>query len=442
MTRSSSLFMISPLDGRYAEKTISLKDFFSEYALMRYRILVEVRWLACLQPDIKLEKLFDDFSLNDAEAIKEIEAKTNHDVKAVEYFIKANMAKNPKYKKYAEWVHFGCTSDDINNLAYGIMLSSAREKVLLPFYRDVMERLRELAHRYANIPMLSRTHGQSATPTTVGKEFANVLARLEAQVSRFQAVEIKGKMNGAVGNMNAHHVVMPKKNWFEISKLFVESLGLQFQAYTTQIEPHDYMAELFHATMRLNTILIDFCRDAWGYISLGYFQQKSKAGEVGSSTMPHKINPIDFENAEGNLYLANSLLGCLADKLPVSRFQRDLVDSTLLRNIGVGMGHAVVAYQSLLKGLSKLDINKQKIQQDLENAWEVLAEPIQMAMRMEGIEEPYEKLKALTRGKAITQKVLHQFIEDSDLSPEMKAKLKALTPSDYIGYAEVLAEEI
>ncbi|MDX2163836.1 MAG: adenylosuccinate lyase [Gammaproteobacteria bacterium] len=439
---SSSLMMISPLDGRYAEKTKILNGVFSEFALMRYRLLVEVCWLEYLQPDIELEKLFLDFDEDDAAEIKKIESKINHDVKAVEYFIKSKMAKNPKFKKHTEWVHFGCTSDDINNLAYGLMLSTARDEVLLPFYHDLIDQLREFSHRYAKIPMLSRTHGQSATPTTVGKEFANVVARLELQVSRFQSVQIMGKLNGAVGNMNAHHAVMPKKNWLQLTKDFVENLGLHYQAYTTQIEPHDYIAELFHAIMRINTILVDFCRDMWAYISLRYFQQKSNAKEVGSSTMPHKINPIDFENAEGNLYIANSILGCLADKLPVSRFQRDLVDSTLLRNMGVGIGHAVVAYQSLLKGLSKLEINKEKIQQDLDDAWEVLAEPIQMAMRMEGIDEPYEKLKKLTRGKAITKKILHDFIDDLELSKEVKAKLKKLTPAEYVGYAEVLAEAI
>jgi len=442
MTISSSLMMISPLDGRYAEKTKVLNGVFSEFALMRYRVLVEICWLEYLQPDVELEKLFLEFDEADAAEIKKIEADINHDVKAVEYFIKSKMANNPKYKKFKEWVHFGCTSDDINNLAYGLMLSTAREQILLPFYGDIMNQLRELSHRYAKTPMLSRTHGQSATPTTVGKEFANVVARLELQAARFHAVEIMGKMNGAVGNMNAHYAVMPDRNWFSLAKEFVESLGLHFQPYSTQIESHDYMAELFHAMMRLNTILVDFCRDTWGYISLGYFQQKSNAKEVGSSTMPHKINPIDFENAEGNLYLANSILNCLADKLPISRFQRDLVDSTLLRNIGVGMGHAVVAYQSILKGISKLEINVTKIQDDLDSAWEVLAEPIQMAMRAHGIDEPYEKLKKLTRGKVITKKVLHDFIEGLDLDSQTKSQLKRLTPSDYIGYARVLAEEI
>lgn len=442
MTSLSALMMISPLDGRYADKTKDLNQLFSEYALMRYRVLVEIKWLECLQPEINLEKIYLDFSLKDAEEIKKIESETNHDMKAIEYFIKNKMAKNPKYKKFKEWVHFGCTSDDINNLAYGVILSAARDQLLLPYFNKLMDELRMLSHRYAKIPMVSRTHGQLATPTTVGKEFANVLARIESQVLSFQRVKIMGKINGAVGNMNAHHSVLPDKNWFTIAKDFVENLGLDYQAYTTQIEPHDYIAELFHAVSRINTILIDFCRDTWGYISLGYFQQKLKPGEVGSSTMPHKINPIDFENAEGNLYLSNSILNCLGEKLPVSRFQRDLVDSTLLRNMGVGIGHSVVAYQAILKGLSKLEINVEKINSDLESAWELLAEPIQMTMRIHGIDEPYEKLKKLTRGKSVTKTDLHKFIDELDLPKDIKAKLKKLTPQDYIGYAGILAEEI
>jgi adenylosuccinate lyase len=442
MTNASALMMISPLDGRYADKTEELKNLFSEYALMRYRVLVEVKWLECLQPEINLEKLYLDFNLEDAEQIKKLEKETNHDMKAIEYFIKSKMDKNPKHKKLREWVHFGCTSDDINNLAYGLMLSAARQQVLLTYFREMLEVLRGFSHRYATVPMLSRTHGQIASPTTVGKEFANVIARLESQVVGFQQIKIMGKMNGAVGNFNAHHAVLPDKNWFNVSRKFVESLELHYQAYTTQIEPHDHMAELFHALIRINNILIDFCRDAWGYLSIGYFQQKLKADEVGSSTMPHKVNPIDFENAEGNLYLANSILNCLADKLPVSRFQRDLVDSTLLRNIGVGIGHAVVAYKSILKGLNKLEVNSAKMTADLNNAWEILAEPIQMVMRVHGIDEPYEKLKMLTRGKETTQKDLHKFIDSVNLPEDIKSKLKTLTPADYVGYAGVLAEEI
>jgi len=434
--------MISPLDGRYADKTNDLKKLFSEYALMRYRVLIEVKWLEYLQPEITLEKLYLDFSLEDAQEIKKIEAETNHDIKAIEYFIKSKMDKNPKTKKLREWVHFGCTSDDINNLAYGLMLSTTRQEILLKYFQDMMDVLRGLSHRYATEAMLSRTHGQIASPTTVGKEFANVLARIESQVRVFQDIKIMGKINGAVGNMNAHHIAFPDKNWFTTAKEFVESLGLNYQAYTTQIEPHDYIAELFHGLVRINNILIDFCRDIWGYIALGYFQQKLSPTETGSSTMPHKINPIDFENAEGNLYMSNSILNCLAEKLPVSRFQRDLVDSTLLRNMGVGIGHAVVAYQSILKGLNKLEINSEKIMDDLNNAWEVLAEPIQMVMRVHGVDEPYEKLKKLTRGKSITQKELHRFIDSVELPKEIKAKLKSLRPMDYVGYAGVLAEEI
>ena len=439
---SQTLMAISPLDGRYADKTKDLNNVFSEYALMRYRVLVEIRWLQKLQPEINLEKIYEDFSLEDAEQIKKIEVETNHDIKAVEYFIKLKISKNPKYKKYQEWVHFGCTSDDINNLAYGLMLSTTRQKILLKYFQDLMDVLRGLSHRYATDAMLSRTHGQIASPTTVGKEFANVLARLESQIQGFQHIKIMGKINGAVGNFNAHHAVLPDKNWFECARNFVESLGLHYQAYTTQIEPHDHIAELFHGLIRINSILIDFCRDIWGYIALGYFEQKSSPTETGSSTMPHKINPIDFENAEGNLYLSNSLLNCLAEKLPISRFQRDLVDSTLLRNMGVGIGHAVVAYQAILKGLNKLEINSEKIMDDLNHAWEVLAEPIQMVMRVHGIDEPYEKLKKLTRGKKITQKELHEFIDSVDLPKEIKTKLKSLRPADYVGYAGVLAEEI
>lgn len=434
--------MISPLDGRYADKTKELNNLFSEYALMRHRVFVEVKWLEHLQPEINLEKIVLDFSLEDAKEIKKIESETNHDMKAIEYFIKSKMDKNPKTKKLREWVHFGCTSDDVNNLAYGLILSTTREQILLNYFNDLMSVLRDLAHRYAKIPMVSRTHGQIASPTTVGKEFANVLSRLESQVFGFQHIKIMGKINGAVGNMNAHHIALPDKNWFTIAKDFVENLGLHYQAYTTQIEPHDYIAELFHSLIRINTILIDFCRDTWGYIALGYFEQKIKSSETGSSTMPHKINPIDFENAEGNLYLSNSLLNCLAEKLPVSRFQRDLVDSTLLRNMGVGIGHAVVAYQSLLKGLNKLEINQEKISADLNNAWEVLAEPIQMVMRVHGVEEPYEKLKKLTRGKNMSKEALHKFIDSVELPEEIKKKLKALKPADYIGYAGILAEEI
>jgi len=444
----SELSALSPLDGRYGEKTELLRLFFSESALMRYRILVEIRWLQCLRPDLSseavntLEALFDSFNQTDAEQIKNIEKKTNHDVKAIEYFIKEKIENYPELNKIREWIHFGCTSEDINNLAYGLMLKNTREQVILPLLEMLLKSLHHFAHLYADIAMLSRTHGQKATPTTVGKEFANSYIRLSRQVENFKIQKIYGKFNGAVGNFNAHYVVFPEKDWPEISKKFVEKLGLTYQQYTTQIEPHDYLAEIFQNLMRINNILIDLSRDIWGYISLEYFSQKAIPGETGSSTMPHKVNPIDFENAEGNLYLSNSLLSCLAEKLPVSRFQRDLVDSTLLRNIGVGIGYAIVAYQNILKGLDKIEINQSKIQEELKQSWEILAEPIQMTMRAYHIENAYEKLKDLTRGKAnITQKQLYQFIDSLALPDEVKVKLKTLTPENYIGYAKILAEK-
>lgn len=443
----SELSALSPLDGRYGEKTKSLRLFFSESALMRYRILIEIRWLKCLQPEMSseainlLENLFDNFSEKDAERIKKIEKETNHDVKAVEYFIKEKIESHPELNKLREWIHFGCTSEDINNLAYGLMLKNAREQVILPILDKLLEILQNFAHRYADITMLSRTHGQKATPTTVGKEFANVYTRLNHQIQSLKSHKIYGKFNGAVGNFNAHYAVFPERNWIEISKSFVENLGLSYQLYTTQIEPHDYLAEIFQNLTRINQILIDFSRDVWGYISLAYFSQKKITQEVGSSTMPHKVNPIDFENAEGNFYLSNSLLNCLAEKLPVSRFQRDLVDSTLLRNMGVSIGYAVVGYQSIIKGLGKIEINQAKISQELNQAWEVLAEPIQMTMRVHNINNAYEKLKDLTRGESeITQKQLHLFIESLELPDEVKIKLKKLTPENYIGLAKNLGE--
>lgn len=443
----SELSALSPLDGRYSEKTELLRLFFSESALMRYRILVEIRWLQCLKPELSsqavniLENLFENFSEKDAERIKNIEKKTNHDVKAIEYFIKEKIEAHPELNKIREWVHFGCTSEDINNLAYGLMLKNAREQVVLPILDKLLEILQKFAHDYANIAMLSRTHGQKATPTTVGKEFANIYTRLHHQIQNFKIQKIYGKINGAVGNFNAHQVVFPEKNWPEMTQGFVENLGLSYQLYTTQIEPHDYLAEIFQNLSRVNNILIDLCRDIWGYISLEYFSQKAIPGETGSSTMPHKVNPIDFENAEGNCYLSNSLFNCLAEKLPVSRFQRDLVDSTLLRNMGVGIGYAIVAYQSILKGLNKIEINKAKISQELNQSWEILAEPVQMTMRAYNIDNAYEKLKELTRGKAsITQKQLHSFIDSLELPAEVKVKLKKLTPENYIGYAKILAE--
>lgn len=443
----SELSALSPLDGRYGQKTASLRSFFSESALMRYRILVEIRWLQCLRPDLSseavntLEALFDHFNQTDAEQIKDIEKKTNHDVKAIEYFIKERIKTHPELNKIREWIHFGCTSEDINNLAYGLMLKNTREQVILPLLDKLLKTLHNFAHDYADVAMLSHTHGQKATPTTVGKEFANIYTRLHHQIQTLRSHQIYGKFNGAVGNFNAHAIVFPEKDWLEISKNFVEKLGLSYQQYTTQIEPHDYLAEIFQNLGRLNNILIDLSRDIWGYISLEYFTQKAVPGETGSSTMPHKVNPIDFENAEGNLYLSNSIFNCLAEKLPVSRFQRDLVDSTLLRNMGVGMGYAVVAYQSILKGLDKIEINKTKISQELNQSWEILAEPIQMTMRAYNIDNAYEKLKELTRGKEnITQKHLHNFIDSLALPDEVKTKLRALTPENYIGYAKNLAE--
>lgn len=443
----SELSALSPLDGRYGQKTVSLRSFFSESALMRYRILVEIRWLQCLRPDLSseavnaLEALFDDFNQTDAEQIKNIEKKTNHDVKAIEYFIKEKIKTHSELNKIREWIHFGCTSEDINNLAYGLMLKNSREQVIIPLLDKLLKTLHNFAHDYADVAMLSRTHGQKATPTTVGKEFANIYTRLHHQIQTLSSHQIYGKFNGAVGNFNAHAIVSPEKDWLEISKNFVEKLGLSYQQYTTQIEPHDYLAEIFQNLGRLNNILIDLSRDIWGYISLEYLTQKAVPGETGSSTMPHKVNPIDFENAEGNLYLSNSIFNCLAEKLPVSRFQRDLVDSTLLRNMGVGMGYAVVAYQSILKGLDKVGINKTKVSQELNQSWEILAEPIQMTMRAYNIDNAYEKLKELTRGKEnITQKHLHNFIDSLALPDEVKTKLKALTPENYIGYAKKLAE--
>jgi adenylosuccinate lyase len=443
----SPLTALSPLDGRYHEKTLPLRMFFSEYALMRYRVFVEIQWFQCMQPELTppartiLEEIVSNFGEKDAEEIKYIERTTNHDVKAVEYFIKQKIASCTELHQLSEWVHFGCTSEDINNLAYGLMVKNARDEILLPMLDKMAEKLQYFAHQYAGVSMLSRTHGQKATPTTAGKEFANVLARINHQKANLARLKIWGKINGAVGNFNAHRFVLPEKNWLEIAKNFIETLGLHYQAYTTQIEPHDYLAEFFHALIRINLILIDLSRDCWGYISLEYFTQKMIAHETGSSTMPHKVNPIDFENAEGNLYLSNSILQCLAEKLPVSRFQRDLVDSTLLRNIGAGIGHALTAYKALYKGLDKIDINTKKISDELNLSWEILAEPVQMMLRAHGIENAYEKLKDLTRGKqTLTKESLHQFIDTLTLPAGDKERLKNLTPETYIGYAKELAE--
>ncbi|MSR16225.1 MAG: adenylosuccinate lyase [Methylococcaceae bacterium] len=451
----TTLTAISPIDGRYADKVDELRPIFSEYGLIRFRVQVEVRWLQALanQAEIvevltfsdganqHLENIISHFSETDALRVKAIEKTTNHDVKAVEYFLKEKIAGNTELEKVSEFIHFACTSEDINNLSYALMLKAGRT-VILTQIEAVISSLTKLALDTAAQPMLSRTHGQSATPTTVGKEIANVVARLNRQKSQLEKVELLGKINGAVGNYNAHAVAYPEVNWADFAEKFVTSLDLTFNPYTIQIEPHDYIAEFFHALSRFNTILLDFDRDIWGYISLGYFKQRTIAGEVGSSTMPHKVNPIDFENSEGNLGLANALFGFLADKLPVSRWQRDLTDSTVLRNIGVGVAHTVIAIQATLKGISKLELNADALEADLNANWEVLAEPIQTVMRRYGIEKPYEKLKELTRGNRITPEQLQEFVGELEIPDEAKVLLLALTPHSYIGYAEQLASEI
>ncbi len=452
----TGLTAISPIDGRYRNKADALGAYFSEFALIRYRVLVEVRWLQCLaaHPQITeappisaagnalLESVITSFSLADAQRVKEIEATTNHDVKAVEYFLKEKVSAHPDLATQMEFVHFACTSEDINNLSYALMLREGRDEVMLPLMRQVIDALRTLAHEHAEQPLLSRTHGQTASPTTVGKEFANVVARLERQYAQFAANDILGKINGAVGNYNAHLSAYPDIDWQANARQFVESLGLVWNPYTTQIEPHDYIAELFSALCRFNTILIDLDRDVWGYISLGYFKQKTIAGEVGSSTMPHKVNPIDFENSEGNLGIGNAVMQHMAEKLPISRWQRDLTDSTVLRNIGVGFAHSVIAYHATLKGLSKLSIAPSTLLADLDASWEVLAEPIQTVMRRYKVEQPYEKLKALTRGQKINQQVLEQFVDSLDIPEEGKAQLRRLRPENYIGNAIAQARKI
>jgi adenylosuccinate lyase len=452
----SALTAISPIDGRYGSKTAQLRDIFSEYGLIRFRVLVEVRWLQQLSqhPQISevqpfsedanalLNNLVDNFSVEQAQQIKEIERTTNHDVKAVEYFIKESIADNAELNAVSEYIHFACTSEDINNLSHALMLKAGRDTVVMPALTDITDKLTEMAKTFADIPMLSRTHGQTASPTTVGKEIANVVYRLRRQLQQISSVPLLGKINGAVGNYNAHLSAYSDIDWADNAQQFIEGLGLSFNPYTTQIEPHDYMAELFDALSRSNTILIDFARDIWGYISLGYFKQKTIAGEVGSSTMPHKVNPIDFENAEGNMGIANALFGHLTAKLPISRWQRDLTDSTVLRNMGVGMSYSMIAFASLDKGLGKLEINQQRLQEDLDNCWEVLAEPIQTVMRRYGIEKPYEKLKALTRGNAIDQATIKAFVEGLDMPDQAKADLIALLPSTYIGNAVEQAKKI
>ncbi len=453
----SSLTAVSPVDGRYASKTSALRPIFSEYGLIRFRVMVEVRWLQRLAahtgiPEVApfsaeanalLNTLAENFDLAHAERVKEIERTTNHDVKAVEYLLKEQAAKLPELEKISEFIHFACTSEDINNLSHALMLREGRDGVLLPLMRQTAEAIRQLAIKFAAVPMLSRTHGQPASPTTLGKELANVVYRLERQIAQVAAVPLLGKINGAVGNYNAHLSAYPDIDWEANARQFIEAeLGLDFNPYTTQIEPHDYIAELFDAIARFNTILIDFDRDIWGYISLGYFKQRTIAGEIGSSTMPHKVNPIDFENSEGNLGIANALLQHLASKLPISRWQRDLTDSTVLRNLGVGFAHSIMAYEASLKGISKLELNEQKIAADLDACWEVLAEPIQTVMRRYAIENPYEKLKELTRGKGISPEALLTFIDGLDMPAAAKAELKLLTPANYIGNAIEQAKRI
>ena len=452
----NALTAISPIDGRYGGKTKDLRPVFSEYGLIRSRVTVEIRWLLALaaHPSIAevpafsaatrehLETIILTFGEADALRVKEIEATTNHDVKAVEYLIKEKIAGNAELEAVSEFVHFACTSEDINNLAHGLMLKDGRDHVLLPMADRVIDAVRALAHDYADQPMLSRTHGQPASPTTLGKEMANIVARLRRQREQIAAVALLGKINGAVGNYNAHLAAYPHVDWATHAEAFVTSLGLSWNPYTIQIEPHDYMAELFDAVARFNTIVIDLCRDVWSYISIGYFKQKTVAGEIGSSTMPHKVNPIDFENAEGNLGIANALFDHLAMKLPVSRWQRDLTDSTVLRNMGVGFAYSTLAWQSALRGIGKLEVDAQRLAADLDANWEVLAEPIQTVMRRYGIEEPYEKLKDLTRGQRVDKVGMQAFIDGLELPDEVKASLKTMTPASYIGNAAEQARRI
>ena len=453
----SSLTAVSPVDGRYAGKTSALRPIFSEFGLIRCRVQVEVRWLQRLAahpgiPEVPpfsaeansvLNQLAENFQLEHAERVKEFERTTNHDVKAVEYLLKEQAKQLPELAKVNEFIHFACTSEDINNLSHALMLREGRDSVLLPLMRQLAESIRALAVQFADVPMLSRTHGQPASPTTLGKELANVVYRLERQITQVAAVPLLGKINGAVGNYNAHLSAYPEIDWEANAREFIKGdLGLAWNPYTTQIEPHDYIAELFDAIARFNTILIDFDRDVWGYISLGYFKQKTVAGEIGSSTMPHKVNPIDFENSEGNLGIANALFQHLASKLPISRWQRDLTDSTVLRNLGVGFAHSVIAYEASLKGIGKLELNVARIAEDLDNCWEVLAEPVQTVMRRYAVENAYEKLKDLTRGKGITPEALQTFIDGLDIPGAAKAELRKLTPANYIGNAVAQAKRI
>ncbi len=450
------LTAVSPVDGRYAPRANPLREYLSEYGLIRARVFVEIRWLEhlAMEPGItelppftetaqkRLAEISERLEIADAVRIKAIEAKTNHDVKAVEYFLKEYFADHAELCEASEFLHFACTSEDINNLAHALMLTSARDEVLLPACDVAIEELRKLARRHAAVAMLSRTHGQPASPTTLGKELANFAARLGHQRAQLAKLQLPGKMNGAVGNYNAHMSAYPEIDWPDLCERFVKRLGLSFNAYTTQIEPHDGLAELFHIYIRLNNILVDACRDIWGYISLGYFRQRPVGGEVGSSTMPHKINPIDFENAEGNLGIANALFDHFSNKLPVSRWQRDLTDSTVLRNPGVALAHTLIALQSFCKGLEKLGIDAERIRQDLDDNWEVLAEAVQTVMRRYGIEKPYERLKELTRGQVVTQEILQEFVKTLELPQEAKSRLLEMTPADYVGAAAQLAGEI
>ena len=453
----TTLNALSPLDGRYQTKLDSLRPYFSEYALIKHRAWVEVEWLKALaaEPSLKeiaafgvdtikeLDSAIASFSEVDAMQVKAIEAHTNHDVKALEYWLKEKFDGNPEIKAASEFIHFACTSEDINNLSHGLMLKTARDNIMLPFLSDLMARLSEVSHQLADQPMLARTHGQTASPTTMGKEMANVVYRLQRQQKQLTENQILGKINGAVGNFNAHLSAYPDFDWASFAEKFVQHLGLTYNPMTIQIEPHDYMAELYDTLARINTILIDLNREIWGYISVGYFKQKVKAGEIGSSTMPHKVNPIDFENSEGNLGLANAVLRHMAEKLPISRWQRDLTDSTVLRNMGVAFGYTLLGYDSCLRGLNKLEINPAKLAEDLDNSWEVLAEPIQTVMRRFGIANPYEQLKELTRGKGgINKASLHAFINELAIPSEAKQGLLAMTPASYIGKATALAKSI
>ncbi|WP_021022327.1 adenylosuccinate lyase [Salinivibrio costicola] len=452
----SALTAVSPVDGRYGTKTIALRSIFSEFGLLKYRTIVEIRWLQSLaatdsikevpafsdDANALLDRIAAEFDEQDAARIKEIERTTNHDVKAVEYFLKEKIAHHPEIHAVSEFIHFACTSEDINNLSHALMLKDARDTVILPEMQQLADAVKDLSQQFRDVPMLSRTHGQPASPSTMGKEMANVAYRMARQIKQVESTEILGKINGAVGNYNAHLSAYPEIDWHAYSEAFVTSLGIDWNPYTTQIEPHDYIAELFDAVARFNTILIDFDRDIWGYIALGHFKQKTVEGEIGSSTMPHKVNPIDFENSEGNLGLANAIFSHLGQKLPISRWQRDLTDSTVLRNLGVGVGYTLIAYASTLKGISKLEVNQAALEAELDKNWEVLAEPIQTVMRRYGIEKPYEKLKELTRGKRVDGEGMRAFVDGLDLPEHEKARLKQMTPANYIGDAVKLTDKL